>query len=76
MTLLDDPIAPSSDESDLARESSRRLSRYRRGHRNLTVQISQKGRAPEAIELPAVAVDLLMRILRHFRCRPVRPSRC
>jgi excisionase family DNA binding protein len=61
MTVLDEAVAPSAAESELARDSSRRLSRYSR--KNLKVQIPRPGREPETIELPASAVNLLVRIL-------------
>lgn len=56
-TTLPEPVAPTEKESSMARESSRRLSRYGRG--DLKVQIAEAGE----IVLPASAVRLLISLL-------------
>lgn len=56
-TTVFEPVAPTQKESSLARESSRQLSRYRRG--DLTVQIPDAGK----VVLPASAVRLLISLL-------------
>ena len=61
MLNVPEPVKPTEDESRLARESGERLSRYAR--RSLTVRISDKDKRTEVIELPASAVQLLVRIL-------------
>lgn len=60
-STLNEPVAPTEKEAELARESSRRLSPYARG--NLRVQIPANGHGSETLELPASAVKLLLRIL-------------
>lgn len=55
-TLLE-PIAPTEEETSLARESSRRLSRY--GQNDLKVQVPEVGE----VILPASAVRLLISLL-------------
>lgn len=62
MSVLADPVAPTEHEAELAQESSRRLAPYA-GKGNLRVDIRRNGRTGESIELPAVAVQLLLRIL-------------
>ncbi|HXK58864.1 MAG TPA: helix-turn-helix domain-containing protein [Acidobacteriota bacterium] len=57
MTITE-PVAPTEEESKLARESSRRLARYRR--HDLRVQIAEGG---ETIVLPRSAVRLLIDLL-------------
>lgn len=61
MTVLDEAIAPSFAESEVARTSSRTLSPY--GGKNLKLQIPQPSGKPQTLELPAAAVQLLVRIL-------------
>jgi excisionase family DNA binding protein len=56
-----EPVAPTADETRLARESGRRLSPYT--GQNLQVQIAANGCRGETVELPASAVQLLVRIL-------------
>lgn len=56
-----EPVKPTEADAHLARESGRRLSRYAR--QKLKVQIPGRGTQPEAVELPALAVQLLVRIL-------------
>jgi excisionase family DNA binding protein len=56
---LIDAIQPTSAEAELARESSRRLSPFIDG--NLRLRVAGK-KGPE-IELPAVAVRLLVRVM-------------
>ena len=56
-TTLPEPVAPTEKESRLARESSRRLSRY--GRSDLKVRIAEAGE----IVLPASAVRLLISLL-------------
>jgi excisionase family DNA binding protein len=60
--VLDEAVSPSEQDSKIAQESSRRLSRFA-GQDRLTLQIPSKGRAAETIELPGPAIGLLMRIL-------------
>jgi len=52
-----DPVTPTEKETTLARESSRRLSRY--GRRDLTIHVPHGGE----VTLPASAVRLLVRLL-------------
>jgi excisionase family DNA binding protein len=56
VTVIDDVIAPSKADAEVARSSSRALARYSR--KNLKVQVHG-----ETVELPASAVNLLVRIL-------------
>ena len=58
---LDDAVAPSEKEAELALESSRRLAPY--VDDNLEVQIPEKGRKREKLVIPAAAVKLLINIL-------------
>jgi excisionase family DNA binding protein len=58
---IDEAVAPSESETELARESGRKLSPYQKN--NLRVQISGQDRPDQAITLPAPAVKLLVRIL-------------
>lgn len=55
-----EPVLPSDAETEVAKESSRRLSPF--SDQSLKVQIQAKGKQ-ETIELPAAAVQLLTRIL-------------
>src|SRR5258708_20983086 len=59
--LLAEAVSPTPEESNLARESGRRLSAYR--GRKLRVEIPANGQAAEFVTLPPAAVDLLVRIL-------------
>ena len=61
MLNVPDPVKPTEDESRVARESGERLSRYAR--RSLKIRISDKDKRTEVVELPASAVQLLVRIL-------------
>jgi excisionase family DNA binding protein len=56
VTVIDDVITPSEADAEVARSSSRTLARY--GRKNLKVQVHG-----ETVELPASAVNLLVRIL-------------
>jgi excisionase family DNA binding protein len=57
------PVPPSEEEAQAARETSRRLAPYIKGHHPLRVQILN-GRPPgEAVTIPAVAFRLLVDIL-------------
>ncbi|MAD79963.1 MAG: DNA-binding protein [Planctomycetaceae bacterium] len=55
---IQEPVAPTSEDMRLARRSSRRLAPYL--NRNLNVRIAE---TDEQIELPAVAVRLLIDLL-------------
>lgn len=61
-TVLDEAVAPSEQDTRIARESSRRLSRFTKQDR-LTLKIPAAGNRAETIELPRAVVGLLMRIL-------------
>lgn len=56
--LTNEPVSPSSDDVRLARQSSRRLAPFL--NRKLTVRIAD---TDEQVELPAVAVRLLVDLL-------------
>ena len=56
--LMNEPVSPSSDDVRLARQSSRRLAPFL--NRKLTVRIAD---TDEQVELPAVAVRLLVDLL-------------
>lgn len=58
---MDKAVTPTAQDAELARESSRRLSPYRR--RKLRVELPGNGSPGESVEVPAVAVELLVRIL-------------
>lgn len=58
---LEDLVSPSPEEAELARESSRQLSPYARG--KLRITISAPGQKDEKVDLPAPAVQALVRIL-------------
>lgn len=55
---LHEPVSPSVEDTRLAKTSSRRLAPFR--NRNLTVRIAE---TQEQVELPAVAVRLLVDLL-------------
>ena len=57
-TLMQDPVAPSKDDVQLAKSSSRRLVPFR--DRKLTVCITE---TDEQVELPAAAVRMLVDLL-------------
>lgn len=61
-TVLDETVSPSEQDTKIAQESSRRLSRFTKQDR-LTLQLPEKDHATETIELPRAVVGLLMRIL-------------
>lgn len=63
ITLLEEAVAPTNVEAELAKESGRKLSPYR--NKNLKVQIPSRAGAaePAVVDLPASAVTLLVRIL-------------
>jgi excisionase family DNA binding protein len=58
---MEEAVAPTEAETELAKDSGRTLSRYQK--RNLRVSIAAGGQREESIELPASAVRLLVRIL-------------
>ena len=62
VAAINEAITPTQQEARIARESSRRLSRFAKRDR-LTIQIPISGHKSESIELPRAAVGLLMRIL-------------
>ena len=57
-SVMHDPVTPSADEVELARASSRQLSRFLR--QNLSVRIAD---TDEQVVLPASAVRLLIDLL-------------
>lgn len=57
-TLMQEPVAPSKDDVQLAKSSSRRLVPFR--DRKLTVRIAE---TDEQVELPAAAVRMLVDLL-------------
>src|SRR3954468_603131 len=61
-TVLDEAVTPSEQDTKLAQESSRRLSRFAKQDR-LTLQLPATDHETETIELPRPVVGLLMRIL-------------
>ncbi|CDH44342.1 excisionase family DNA-binding protein [Candidatus Contendibacter odensensis] len=63
MLKITEPITPTANEALLARESSRLLALHASEHRNLNIQIVEKGHPPESLVLPASAVRLLVDIL-------------
>jgi excisionase family DNA binding protein len=63
-TALDEAVKATEAETELASESSRRLSPY--VGRNLRMEIPANGHPAQMIELPASAVRLLVRILSHM----------
>jgi excisionase family DNA binding protein len=58
---LNEAVAPTEAETELARESGRKLSAYQK--RNLRVHIPANGQREQTVDLPASAVRLLVRIL-------------
>lgn len=58
-----EPVSPTEDESRLARESSRRLAAHLAKRRELRVQIREKGRPSEDLDIPDSALHLLSLIL-------------
>src|SRR5438477_7811780 len=58
-----EPVAPTEEESNLARESSRRLAPYLFAQEGLRLQILEEGRTGEAVVVPGAAVRLFVRIL-------------
>lgn len=61
-TVLDEAVSPSEQDTKIAQESSRRLSRFAKQDR-LTLQLPVRDHEIESIELPRQVVGLLMRIL-------------
>jgi excisionase family DNA binding protein len=59
--VLSRAVAPTAEEAELARRSSQRLSPY--ASRRLRLRIPANGRAGQVLDLPAAAVNLLLRIL-------------
>lgn len=59
--LLERAVSPTKEDSELARESGRRLSPYRK--QRLRIEIPTKGKAAELVPVPPAAVELLVRIL-------------
>lgn len=57
------PVAPTEQETSIAKESSRRLSSLVGGAHELRVQSPETGQAAETIALPPTAVRLLVEIL-------------
>jgi excisionase family DNA binding protein len=64
MTMMIDPVAPTTDDVETAKESSRKLAPFA-GKKNPTiqVQIASAGKAPETVDLPTSALTLLVKIL-------------
>src|SRR5947208_3427450 len=58
-----EPVAPTEGETELAKESSRRLAPYLFAKEGLRLQILEEGRTGEAVAVPGSAVRLLVRIL-------------
>src|SRR5258706_12765313 len=58
---IDDAVAPTAAEAEVARESSKQLSRFKK--QGLKAQLRPAGRGAEPVDLPAPAVRLLLRIL-------------
>src|SRR5437870_2344655 len=58
-----DPIAPTEAETELAKESSRRLAHYLGARDGLRLQIIEEGGQGEAVTVPVSAVRLLIHIL-------------
>lgn len=59
--VLENAISPSKRETELAKESSRQLSPYR--NRALRIEIPGNGRSGEMVQVPAAAVEALVRVL-------------
>jgi len=64
MTMMLDPIAPSTGDVQIAKESSRKLAPFA-GKKNPTiqVQIASAGKAAETVDLPTSVLKLLVKIL-------------
>ena len=60
---LVEPVAPTEVETELARESSRRLAPYLFAKDGLRLQILEEGGTAEAVAVPGSAVRLFVRIL-------------
>jgi excisionase family DNA binding protein len=58
-----EPVAPTEEESRLARESGRRLAAHLRPQQDVRVQILEDGHPGEVLAIPAPALRLLTRIL-------------
>jgi excisionase family DNA binding protein len=58
-----EPVTPTKAETELARESSRRLAPYLTGRDGLHLQIVEEGESGEAVAVPLSAVRLLVHIL-------------
>jgi excisionase family DNA binding protein len=58
-----EPLAPTEAESELARESSRRLAHYLGAREGLRLQISEDKGQGEAVTVPTSAIRLLVHIL-------------
>jgi excisionase family DNA binding protein len=58
-----EPVAPSAAETELARESSRRLAHYLGNKDGVRLQIIKDGKPGKALVLPASAIRLLVHIL-------------
>ena len=61
-SVLDEAVTPSEQDTKLAQESSRRLSRFAKQDR-LKLQLPATDHETETIELPRPVVGLLLRIL-------------
>jgi excisionase family DNA binding protein len=57
------PIAPTTEDADRARESSRRLAPYLTARGGLRLQMIEEDRPGEVLDLPVSAIRLLARIL-------------
>ena len=64
MTLMMDPVLPSGNDVQIAKESSRKLAPVA-GQKNPTiqVQIASASHAPEVVNLPTSTIQLLLKIL-------------
>lgn len=60
---ITEPIAPTANETVLARTSSRLLALHARKHHDLLIQIVEDGCPTDSLALPASAVRLLVDIL-------------
>jgi excisionase family DNA binding protein len=58
---LEDAVAPTQADAELARDSGRTLSAYQKS--DLQVKIPRKNKSEQTVTLPASAVRLLVRIL-------------
>jgi excisionase family DNA binding protein len=63
MTAILESLAPSEQESELAREGSRRLKPHLTRPQDLRIQIVEGNAPPETVEIPAAALRLLVGIL-------------